>query len=258
MPMSFVEVDEELKLVLKDARSVSNGIVRGDCAIGFDGQGQLVIIQFLADAGVFHLVRDLTDRRIKRVDRDQADGRVCRTVRCGRNIALTDVGRQFHVERRALIEMADDQFRVHHFDVTRNSNIASLHVRRASGRKLETLRTVTLHTQCNLLHVQDDVRHVFTDASKARKFVQHVFDLDRRYGRTLKRREQNATQRVAQRQTKATLQRLSNKSRLAQRIATGLLFEGVGLFKFLPVLEIDCHGLPLRVGVGGASARSTD
>ena len=241
-------MDEELELILKDARGVSNGIIRGYCTIGFDGQGQLVIVQFLADAGVFHLVRDLTDRRVERINRDKADGRVCRTVRCGRNITLTDVGRQFHVERRALIEMADDQVRVHHFDVARNRNIASLHVSWTSGRKLKALRAITLHAQCNLLHVQDDVRHVFADAGKARKFVQHVFDLDRRYGRTLKRREQNATQRVAQSQTKAAFQRFSDKGRLAQRIATGLLFQSVGLFKFLPVLEINCHGVPLGVG----------
>src|SRR3546814_2645466 len=55
----FLEVDEKLKLVLKDARRIGDRIFRRNRAIGLHRQRQLVVIQFLADAGVLHLVGDL-------------------------------------------------------------------------------------------------------------------------------------------------------------------------------------------------------
>src|SRR3546814_9791161 len=47
----------------------------------FRSQVQLVIVQFLADAGIVDLVGDLAHGRVERVDRDQADRRVDRAVR---------------------------------------------------------------------------------------------------------------------------------------------------------------------------------
>jgi hypothetical protein len=55
----------------------------------------------------------------------------------------------------------------------------------------------------DLLHVQDDVRHVFADAREAREFVKNVLDLDRSDRGALKRRKQYATQRIAERQAES-------------------------------------------------------
>jgi hypothetical protein len=76
--------------------------------------------------------------------------------------------------------MADDEVRVHHLDVTRNCDIASLNFAWTGSRQLHPFRAFALHFQRDLFDVENDVGDIFTNASQRRKFVQHVFDLDRR------------------------------------------------------------------------------
>jgi len=243
----FLEMHKQLQLVLKDAGRIGNRVFRGNGTIGFDGEVQLVKIQFLANAGIVDLVGYLTDRRVKRVDRDQANGCIGRTVGNSRYIALADIDGQFHVQRGAFVEMADHQIRVHDFDVAGDGNVASLDFGRAGRGKLQTLGIFAFHFQGDLLDVQDDVCHIFANAGQRRKFVQGIFDLDRGNRRTLERGQEHAAQRVAHGQAETTLERLRNESRLAFRITAGLDVKDVGLLQFLPVLHIDSHGLPLVV-----------
>ena len=174
----FFEMHEQLQLVLQDARSIGDGIFRRDRTVGFDGEVQLVKVQFLTNAGIVDLVGNLTDRRIERVDRDQADRRIGRTVGNSRYIALADIDGQFHVQRRAFVEVADHQIRVHDFDVAGYGNIASLDFSRAGCGQLQTLGIFAFHFQCDLLDVQNNVCHIFANAWQRRKFVQGIFDLD--------------------------------------------------------------------------------
>ena len=144
--------------------------------------------------------------------------------------------------------MADHEIGVHHFDVARNRDVAGLDFAGAGCGKLEALRPLALHAQRDLLHVEDDISHVLANTRQRREFMKHVLDLDRGDGSTLKRRQQHAAQRVAERQAEATLERLGDEGRLALGIAARLLFEAIGLLQFLPVLSIDGHGLPLGFG----------
>ncbi len=58
----LVEVHEDRQLVLNDAGGIGNCIFRGYRTIGFNGQGQLVIIKNLAFAGRIDLVGNLANR----------------------------------------------------------------------------------------------------------------------------------------------------------------------------------------------------
>jgi hypothetical protein len=83
LAFGLFEGDEDLELVLQDAGGVGHGVNRRDRAVGFDFQHQLVVVQRLALTGRLDAVGDLLDRRIQRVDGDQADRRVFRTVAVG-------------------------------------------------------------------------------------------------------------------------------------------------------------------------------
>ena len=72
--------------------------------------------------------------------------------------------------------------------------------------------------------------------------MQHVVDLDAGDGGALKRRHQNAAQRVAKRQAEATLKRFGDNGRLTRRVIAGLYVKLGGLDQFLPVL-VDHKGL---------------
>ncbi len=192
-------MDEQRQLVLKDARGICHCIFRSDCAIGFDRQRKLVVIEFLPDAGVLDLVAHLANRRVQAVDRDETDWRVHGTVHHGRAVTLTGVRRQFHVERRTFVEVTDHEILVHHFDIAGNSDVAGFDFAGAGCGKLQALHALAFHFQRDLLHVEDDVGNVFAHASERAEFVKDVLDLDRGDRSALKRAEKHAAQRIAER-----------------------------------------------------------
>jgi hypothetical protein len=148
------------------------------------------------------------------------------------DIALTGLGGQLHVERRAVVQVADDEVAVHHLDVARRGDLAGGDLAGAGGRQLQPLGAFAFHAQSDLLHVEHDVGHVLAHAREAREFVQHALDLDRGDGGALQRGQEHAAQRVAERQAEAPLQRLGHERRLATRIAAagGFFSSALGFF----------------------------
>ena len=249
----ILEVHEQLQLILEDLGGIGDRVFGAEAAIGFGSDGQLVIIQFLADAGVVHLVTDLANRRIERINRDQADGGIGRTVGTGRDIALAGFNREFHVQRGTGIQVADHQILVHHLHVAGDRDLASGDRARTGRVEEHALGAFPGHANGHLLDVQHDVGHVFTHARQAGEFVQRTVHLDGGDRRALQGGQQHTAQGIAQRQAKAALERFGDKHGLVPAIAAGALLQTVRLFQFGPVLGDYCHGVHLDFGRSGSS-----
>ncbi|MNY06042.1 hypothetical protein D3C86_1387820 [compost metagenome] len=96
------------------------------------------------------------------------------------------------------------------------------------------LGIVTIHLDGDFLDVEHDIRHIFPNAGDGGEFVQDTVDLHGRNSGAAQRRQQNATQRVAEGEAETTFQRLGNE-RCLGAAGRGEL-DLVRLDKFLPIL----------------------
>jgi hypothetical protein len=192
----------------------------------------------------FDLVAHAADRREQRVDRDIADRSVLGPVLLGRDIALAGIDRELDVDLGAVVEMADHQLGVQHLDVAGDLDVAGRHRARALLGEGEALGALTAHLQGDFLHVQHQVGDVLAHAGERGEFVQNAVDLDCRHCRALERRQQHATQGVAQGKAVAALQRLGDHRSHARIVAARNNFQLGRLDQFLPV-PLDRHGIVL-------------
>ena len=175
-------------------------------------------------------------RAVERVDRDQADRRVLGAVALGGDVALAGLDRELHADLGALVEGAEHELGVEDLHVADGVDVARRDGAGAGLAKRHALRAVALHPDGDRLDVEDDVRHVLADARDRRELVQHAVDVHRRHRRALKRRQEHAAQRVAERRAEATLQGLGDDGRDPLRIVARSHLELVRLDQLLPVL----------------------
>ena len=179
-------------------------------------------------------------RRVQAVDRDQADRRVLRPVALGRHVALAGVDGELHADLGALVEMAQHQLGIEDHDVADGLDVAGRDDGRARLLHHHALGPVALHLDGDVLDVEHDVGHVLAHAGDRGEFVQHAVDVHRLHARALQRREENAPQRVAERQAEAALERLGHHGGRALRIGARRDLQLVRPDQFLPVL-LDRH-----------------
>ena len=122
---------------------------------------------------------------------------------------------------------------VEDFDIADRLDIASRYYAWALLADNHALGIIAVHLDGDFLDVQHDVRHVFPDARARGELMQHAVDLHGRYSGAAQRGQQNATQRVAEGETEATLQRFGHE-RCLGAAARGEL-DLVRLDQFLPV-----------------------
>ena len=114
------------------------------------------------------------------------------------------------MDRRALVERADHEVLVQHFDIRIRLDHAGGYFARFVRFEHHALAVGRVRTQFQILDVQDDVDDVFTHARDRRELVLHAFDLDAGDSGALQRAEQDAAQGHTERNPEATLERLGH------------------------------------------------
>ncbi len=232
----LLEIHEHIELVLQNARGVGERILGRHRAIGLDCHGQLVVVENLAFAGVLDLVGNLAHRRIKAVDRNKADRRVLGTVTLGRHIALAGVDGELHADLGALVERAEHEVRIENDDIADRLDVARSD--RAGTLLLHDhpLGTFALHLDGDVLDVEHHIGDILAHAGDRGELVQHAIDVHRLHGGALQRGQQNAAQRIAERDAEAAFERLGDHRRNPRGVAARGDLELVRPDQFLPIL----------------------
>src|ERR1700694_4264986 len=236
LALGLLEIDEHVELVLQDARRIGERVLRTDRAVGLHRERQLVVVEDLALARVLDLVGDLADRRIETVDWNEADRRILGPVALGGHIALAGVHGEFHADLGAVVERAQHQVRIEDADVADRLDVPGRDLARPLFLHHHALGAVALHLDGDVLDVEHDVGHVLVHAADRREFVQHAVDMHRLHRGALQRGQQDASQRIAQRQPEAALERLRHHRCRAFGIGAQADMELFGPDQFLPVL----------------------
>ena len=168
------------------------------------------------------------------------------TIALGRDVALAGVDRELHADLGAFVEMAQHEIGIEDHDIADGLDVAGGHDRRALLLEHHPLRAFALHLDGDVLDVEDDVGDVLAHARDRGELVQHAVDVHRLHARALQRRQQNAAQRVAERQAEAALKRLRNHGGEPFRIAARLHLQLVGSNQFLPIF-LNRHVSPIAL-----------
>ena len=163
-------------------------------------------------------------------------------VALGRHVTLAGVDRELHADLRALVERADHVVGVEDRDVTHRLDVARRDGARALLAHDHALGSVALHLDGDFLDVEDDVGDILAHAGDRGEFVQHAVDLYRGHRGAAQRRQEHATQRIAERQAEAALERLGDERR--HRLVLGRELDLVRLDQFLPVFLDHAFVLP--------------
>src|SRR5438067_742553 len=172
-------------------------------------EARLVVVGALTDTRRFDVVRDATHRREDRVDRNDADRVLGPAVQLRRDVAAAAPDRQRHLELALLGQVRDLEVLIQDLELGRRLDVRRLDDAGAALRDVHLdLRRVAVQEADEALEVEDDVGDVLADALERRELVRDPLDLDRGDRGALQRREQHATQRVAERVTEAAVERL--------------------------------------------------
>ena len=172
---------------------------------------ELVVVRLLPDARVGHRVVDLADRREERVDGDRPDRHRRGLVALGRHVPRPTFTVSSIESGPFLSSVA---MTWSGFSTWRPSTSWMSRAWTTPGPSL-SMRTVYVFAVAALSTTSLRFRTISVTSSTTsldgRELVERAFDADGRDGRALERREQNAAQRVADRDPVAALERLARE-----------------------------------------------
>ena len=156
---------------------------------------------------------DLANRREDRVERNQPDHVLDVALLVGHHVAAAlldaDLHRELRVFRR---ERREAVARIEDLDVGIRRDVGRGHVARAADdREVEHARLVAVELDRQALEVEHQRDRVFDHPGDRRELVQHAVDLHVGDGSARNRAEQNAAQRVAERDAEAALERFDHE-----------------------------------------------
>src|ERR1700730_1035800 len=208
----FLKVNEDAHVIFYQLGGETDGILRGDGAVGPHFDHQFFVVRHLAQASGFDGVVHLAYRRVNAVHGDVADRQVFVVVGVRSHVATAVLDAHFDLQAAAFADRSDIDILVEHgevgvfFDLGRSDWSGMLEV------QIDGLGQVGVELNGDLLQVTNDVRGVFYYAGDRGEFVQYPFDLDGGDGRALDGAQQRATQRVAHCRAPTALKRLRGKS----------------------------------------------
>ena len=209
-----LQVDEHRQLVLEDAARAANCFFRVDGAIGLDVEHQLVEVGALFNARGIDSVRHAThgaERCIELQAADRTRGFLERSALQSRTIAATLLDLQRHGQAASLGQVGNDQIRIHDFDVVIGLDVACRDRARALLDQAQLGAVARVHANGHGLEVQQDVNDILLHTLDAGVLMEHAFDLDFRDGRAGHRRQQHATQGIAQRVSETRARRARSR-----------------------------------------------
>ena len=219
----LVEIDEDAEVVAHQPGAQRDRLPGRHRAVGPHVHGELVVVGRLAETGRFDQIVDLAHRGVDRVDGDPADAEVLVEVLLRGNVPAPLLDAHLHVQRAAVGHGRDVQIGVENLHRGVDLEIRRLDRARLVGPQIQRPGLVAVQLDGDLLQVQDDVGRILHDPRNRRELVEHVVDLDARDRGALDRRQEHATQRVADRGPETALERLGGE--LAVPIGQGLRIE---------------------------------
>src|SRR3954465_13954415 len=205
----FLEVDEDVHVVLQQLRRQTYRVSRRDGTVGPDLKCEFVVVGDLSQTCSFDGVITLAYRRVHGIDRNESDAEILVEVLVCGNVSAPALQAHFHVELAAFADRCDVNILIEYFDVTIRLDHSAGNNARLISSQINRFRGIARKLEWNLLQVEDDVRRILDHSGDRLEFVQHAFHLHRGNGCALNRTQQHATQGIAHGGAESALKRLS-------------------------------------------------
>src|SRR5690606_8254234 len=206
-------VGEEAEVLDQNVCSAFECFLGMDGAVRFDIEQEFLIVRLLFHARIFNAELNVLDGREDRVDRNVPEDLFAGLVFLSGKVSASFVDGEFDFKVCRLIEVADHVIRVEDLECRRKpGDISSqellLLLYRYRDLVVEAFGNLL---EPNHLQVQDDFSDVFNDTFDRRKFMKNAGDFDTRNRIAFERREENPSQRAADRTPIALLQGLESE-----------------------------------------------